>query len=175
MRFGVSVLASILGCCLALVLISGPAQAQFLGHEFTGDMGLMSGSQGPPGWNVAVMYLRYDGETLRGPDGESIAIDPYEWGFLDANSYAVTITWVAEKKIWGGTYGFGIFPALDELQLGRHRGYDFGPEVTLPIATKNKLIGFVNARFLWETGIRSRLEGTVFTLAVSLPNPSISL
>ena len=311
-----------IGCCLALALLASPTEAQFLGHNFTGDMGLMSGTQGPPGWNVAAMYLRYDGETLRGPDGESIAIDPDEQGSLDANAYAVAITWVAEKKILGGNYSFGIFPAftdnrfevpilsldekvdtgftdiyiqpinlgwhkqradyiagvgiyaptgsydvtaddnlglgmwsfelfggttvyldkakswhfataafyeihtekkgtdikvgdiltlegglgkswmegaltagiayfaqwkvtddragelqpiLDELQLGRHRGYGFGPELTVPIATSKKLIGFINARFLWETGIRSQLEGTVFTLAASFPIPSIAL
>ena len=127
MKFERSLFAS----CLALALLASPTEAQFLGHNFTGDMGLMSGTQGPPGWNVAAMYLRYDGETLRGPDGESIAIDPDEQGSLDANAYA--------------------------------------------IATKKKLIGFINARFLWETGIRSQLEGTVFTLAASFPIPSISL
>lgn len=322
MRLQRFALACTIGCCLALVLTAGPAKAQFLGHNFTGDMGLMAGTQAPPGWNLAVVYLRYDGETLRDRDGESVAIDPEELGSLDANAYAVAITWVAEKKILGGNYGFGIFPAftdnrfevpilsldekvdtgftdiyiqpimlgwhkeradyiaglgiyaptgsyevtaddnlglgmwsfelfggttvyldkakswhlattafyeihtekkdtdikvgdiltlegglgkswmegaltagiayyaqwkvtddragelqpiLDLLDLGRHRGYAFGPELTVPIATKKKLIGFINARFLWETGIRSQLEGTVFTLAASFPIPSIAL
>ena len=37
------------------------------------------------------------------------------------------------------------------------------------------VIGFINARFLWENGIRSQLEGTVFTLAASFLIPSIAL
>ncbi len=307
---------------VALALIGASAEAQFLGHNFTGDMGLMSGTQGPPGWNVTLMYLRYDGETLRGSDGQSVAIDPEERGSLDANSYVLGITWVGEGRILGGNYGFGIFPAatdnrfevpilgvsesvdtgltdtyvqplvlgwheeradytaglgvyaptgsydadsddnlglgmwsfelfagatvyldearswhfattafyethtekkgtdlevgdiltlegglgrswmegaltvgiayyaqwkvtadsagdlqpvLERLDLGKHRGYGVGPELTLPIATSKKLIGFINARFLWETGVRSQLEGTVFTLAASFPVPGISL
>ena len=37
------------------------------------------------------------------------------------------------------------------------------------------MIAFINARFLWETGIRSQLEGTTFVLAASFPIPSIPL
>ncbi|MGB5162440.1 MAG: transporter [Thermoanaerobaculia bacterium] len=322
MRIPRALFAGAMGCCLALALLASPADAQFLGHNFTGDMGLMSGTQAPPGWNLAVVYLRFDGETLRDRDGNSIALDPEERGSLDVNSYALALTYVTEHKILGGTYGFGIFPAftdnrfqapilflnekvdtgftdlniqpitlgwskqradftaglslyvptgtyelgaddnlgmgmwtfelfggttvyLDKAKswhlataafyethtkkedtdirvgdiltlegglgkswmegaltagiayyaqwkvtaddpggdlqpvfeefFGKHRGYGFGPELTVPIATSKKLIGFINARFLWETGIRSQLEGTVFTLAASFPIPSIAL
>ena len=53
------------GCVLALFLAAAPADAQFLGHNYTGDMGLMAGTQAAPGWSLAAVYLRYDGETLR--------------------------------------------------------------------------------------------------------------
>jgi len=39
-------------------------RAQFLGHNFTGDMVLMAGTQAPPGRSLALVYLRFDGETL---------------------------------------------------------------------------------------------------------------
>ncbi len=84
------------------------------------------------------------------------------------------IAYFAQWKVTDDQAG-ELQPIFDELQLGRHRGYGIGPEVTIPIATKKKLIGFINARFLWENGIRSQLEGTVFTLAASFPIPSIAL
>ncbi len=311
-----------IGSWLILVLAASPAGAQFLGHNYPGDLGLMSGTQAPPGWNLAAVYLRYDGETLRDRDGNSVALDPDEQGSLDVNSYALALTYVTEKRILGGTYGFGIFPAftdnrfqapillinekvdtgftdlniqpitlgwntkradftaglsiyaptgsyeagaddnlgmgmwtfeifggttvyLDKARswhfataayyethtkkegtdikvgdiltlegglgksfmegalsvgvayyaqwkvtgddpggdlqdvfdeyFGKHRGFGVGPEVTIPIATKKKLICFINARFLWETGIRSQLEGSSFAIAAAFPIPSIPL
>jgi hypothetical protein len=309
--------------CLLLTLMSGSAHAQLLGHNYPGDNGLMSGSQAPPGWMLTTMYLRYEGDTLRGNDGESIAIDPEERGSLDVNSFAIGFNGVTKFKVLGANYGFMVFPALtnnvfeapilaltekvdtgfsdlyvqpinlgwhteradflaglgvyaptgryeagaddnlgmgmwsfeiyggttvfldkakswhfaatafyethtekkdtdikvgdiltleggvggsfmqgaanagmaywaqwkvtddepgselqpvfDALQLDRHRGYGFGPEITLPIKTKKKLIALVNARYLWETGVRNQLEGSHFTLAVTFPIPSTKL
>ena len=51
--------------------------------------------------------------------------------------------------------------------------FDLGPELTLPIATRKKLLGIVSLRYFWETGARSTLEGNNFTL--DFPIPSISL
>ena len=55
--------------------------------------------------------------------------------------------------------------------LGKHRVYGVGPEVTIPIALKGKLYGFINARYLWEFGARSTLEGNTFVLTAILPVP----
>jgi hypothetical protein len=41
--------------------------------------------------------------------------------------------------------------------------------------TSSTLYGFLNARFFWETGGRSTLEGTTFTIAFTFPIPSVSL
>ena len=60
-------------------------------------------------------------------------------------------------------------------QLGKHRVYGLGPELTLPIATSKTLIGFVNLRYFWELGARSTLEGNTFTFTLNFPIPSISL
>ena len=91
MRIPRALFAGAMGCCLAIALLASPAEAQFLGHNFTGDMGLMAGTQAPPGWNLAVVYLRFDGETLRDRDGNSITLDPEERGSLDVNSYALAL------------------------------------------------------------------------------------
>ena len=34
----------------------------------------------------------------------------------------------------------------------KHKVFGFGPDVTLPVATKSKLFALVNIRYLWETG-----------------------
>ena len=63
----------------------------------------------------------------------------------------------------------------DRKLLGRHRVYGFGPDVTIPIATKKKLIAFLNLRYFWETGARTTLEGNTFTFSATFPVPSIQL
>ena len=41
----------------------------------------------------------------------------------------------------------------------KHKVFGFGPDVTLPIATKSKLFALVNVRYLWETGARVKTQG----------------
>lgn len=69
----------------ALFLPLGQAHAQFMGHNFKGDFGLMSGSQPDPGFYLSGMYVRYDGDSL--------AIDPEEQGELDINASASIYWW----------------------------------------------------------------------------------
>ena len=59
--------------------------------------------------------------------------------------------------------------------IGKHSVYAAGPELTVPIATKKKLYGFINARYLWEFGARSTLEGNNFVLTATFPIPSVPL
>lgn len=58
---------------------------------------------------------------------------------------------------------------------GKHRVFGLGPDVTFPIATKKKLIGFVNLRYFWEFDARSTLEGNSLLLTATFPVPSLSL
>jgi hypothetical protein len=60
-------------------------------------------------------------------------------------------------------------------RLGKHQVYGVGPDITVPIATKKKLIAFLNARYFWETGARTTLEGSTFVLTATFPIPSVSL
>jgi len=62
-----------------------------------------------------------------------------------------------------------VFPS--GMDLGKHRVYGLGPEVTIPIVPQGKLYGFINARYLWEFGARSSLEGNTFVLTAILPIP----
>ena len=268
------------------------------------------------------MYYRYDADSLKNRDGDTVRIDPEGRGSLDVNAYVLGLIWVSDFKILGANYSFQIFPAFtdnslevpvlgleesvdtgftdlyfqpvnlgwhrdradfiaglgvfaptgkyeqggsenlglgmwsfelfagttvyldqakswhfattaffethtekedsdikvgniltlegglgksfmegavivgaayyaqwklsdDDLGLdielpsgrgvGKHRVYGLGPEITIPIATKKKLYGFINARYLWEFGARSTLEGNTFVLTATFPLPSVSL
>ena len=44
-----------------------------------------------------------------------------------------------------------------------------------PIIRIWKLIGFLNARYFWETGARSTLEGNTFVFTATFPIPSVPL
>ncbi len=307
---------------VVLALGLNPAHAQLNGHNTKGDFGLMSGSQAPPGFYLAPIYVRYDADTLRNSDGDRVSLDPDRRGSLAINSYVVGLIWVSEYKIFGANYGAQAYPAftdnaleapilgvdegvstgftdfyfqpinlgwhtaradfttglgfyaptgeyepggdanlglgmwsfevfggttvyLDKAKswnfaatafyethtdkkdtdirvgdlltvegglgwsfmqglgnvglayygqwkmtdddlgihlglpgdrpIGKHRVYGVGPELTIPIATKKKLFGFLNARYLWETSARSTLEGSTFVLTATFPITSVQL
>jgi hypothetical protein len=52
---------------------------------------------------------------------------------------------------------------------GKNRVVGIGPEVTLPIATKTMVYGFVTMRYHWELGARTTTEGHALNLLVVLP------
>jgi hypothetical protein len=306
----------------ALGLSPRLAQAQLSGANTKGDFGIQSGSQAAPGFYVAVMYLGYDGDTLRDRNGNAISIDPERRGDLEAQGFAPGIVYVSDFKILGANYGFMAFPALtnnalavpvlglesrtttgfgdtyfqpinlgwhtgradfiaglglyaptgsydpdasdnrglgmwsfevfagttlffdeekswslaatayyethtkkrdtdikvgdlltvegglgksfmggglvvgaayyaqwkltdDDLglgfelpggrRLGKHSVFGIGPEVTIPIATKSKLIALINGRYFWESGARTTVEGQTLVVTATIPIPSISL
>ncbi len=66
-------------------------------------------------------------------------------------------------------------PLPPAFRPAKHLGLGVGPEVSIPIASKRKLYGFLNFRYFWETGVRNSLEGNTFVLTASFPIPSISL
>ena len=64
---------------------------------------------------------------------------------------------------------------LPNRQLGKHRVYGFGPELTLPLATNKTLYGFFNLRYFWETGARTSLQGNTLVATLTFPLPCIPL
>ncbi len=102
--------------------------------------------------------------TLEGGLGKS---------FMDG-AFNVGVAYYAQWKISDDDFGLGFTLPGGPL-LDRHRVYGFGPEVTIPLASKKKLYGFLNLRYFWETGARTTLEGNTFLLTLSFPVPSIPL
>jgi hypothetical protein len=86
----------------------------------------------------------------------------------------VGIAYYAQWKITDDDFGVGFIPPGGPI-LDRHRVFGFGPEITLPLASKAKLYGFLNLRYFWETGARTTLEGNTFVATFTFPIPSIPL
>lgn len=86
----------------------------------------------------------------------------------------IGIAYYAQWKLSDDDFGrLSDLPPL--VLLGRNRVFAFGPEISFPLASKKKLYGFLDLRYLWETGARTTLEGNTFVATFSFPVPSISL
>ena len=102
--------------------------------------------------------------TLEGGLGKS---------FMDGAA-SVGVSYYSQWKVSDDDLGsLGLLPGLSA--VGRHRVFGVGPEVTIPLASKKTLYGFLNLRYFWETGARSTLEGNTFVVTFSFPVPSIPL
>ncbi len=111
------VVAAVLVACLAA---PATAHAQFLGHNLTGDFGLMSGTQAPPGFYVTTLYVRYDGDRLRPASGRSFFpkdIDPELRPNLDVNAYGAGVVYITNAKLLGANVGFLVYPAWTDNKL----------------------------------------------------------
>jgi hypothetical protein len=84
------------------------------------------------------------------------------------------IAYYGQWKISDDDFGVEL-PTLPSRRLGRNRVYGIGPELTVPLASKKVLYGFLNLRYFWEFGARSSLQGNTFVATLSFPIPSIPL
>jgi len=57
----------------------------------------------------------------------------------------------------------------------KHKVYGFGPDVTLPVASKSKLFALVNVRYLWEAGAKTKTQGNTLVVTATFPIPSVKL
>ena len=66
---------------------------------------------------------------------------------------------------------FGLSSAVPQLSgvPERHRVFGVGPDVTIPIATKTRLISLVNVRYLWEQGAQFKTQGQSLVLTTTIP------
>jgi hypothetical protein len=56
-----------------------------------------------------------------------------------------------------------------------HRVWGIGPDVTIPIATKSRLISLINVRYLWEGGARTRTQGQSLVITSTIPVGGIKI
>jgi arylsulfatase A-like enzyme len=57
----------------------------------------------------------------------------------------------------------------------RHQVWGIGPEVMIPIATKDRLISLVNIRYLWEMGARVKTQGQSLLVTTTFPVGGIKI
>ena len=317
------VLVLVLG---SILLPAAPARAQLNGSHTLGDFGVQSGSQPQPGFYAALFYLRYDTDTIKDADGNTVRLSQSAPGSFEISAAAPMLWYVSKTRLFGANYGAMIVlpwanasleaPAfafgrtvdtsfsdmlirpldlgwhskradttaglqiytptgqytrggsdnigkgmwtyepfvgttvyfddkrttsfattaywefhgnkkdtdtkvgqlltlegglgksylgggliigaayyaqwkLTEDQLaefvlpdgtgqvvdftGKHKVYAFGPDMTLPVASKSKLFALVNIRYLWEAGARLKTEGQTLVVTATFPVPSVRL
>ena len=79
----------------------------------------------------------------------------------------VGVAYYAQWKVTADDLGFNIPPSLGNLP--KHRVFGIGPDVTMPIAVKKKLIALVNVRYLIEQGARIKTQGNTLIITSTFP------
>jgi hypothetical protein len=90
---------------LAAMLWANPARAQLNGENLLGDMGVKSGTQPEPGMYVSTIYYRYATDTVKGPNGETLALDPSGRGSQTIQAGVPLFYYVSTKKLFGANLG----------------------------------------------------------------------
>jgi hypothetical protein len=83
------------------------------------------------------------------------------------------LAYYAQWKVTGDSFGIASLPVAPERE--KHRVYGFGPDVTIPLATKSTLIALVNVRYFWETGAELKTEGQSLVVTATFPVPGIKI
>jgi hypothetical protein len=128
-------------------------------------------------WHVATTAFYETHTEKEGSDARVGDILTFEGGFgksFKQGTWNVGLAYYAQFKITDDDFGMSI-PLPPTFQPAKHQGFCVGPEVSIPLASTRKLYGFLNFRYLWETGVRNNLEGNMFLLTASFPIPSVSL
>jgi hypothetical protein len=91
-----------------VAMLQGTAFAQLNGHNLRGDYGLQSGSQPPPGWYGALLYINYNIDTVRDRNGDAL---PTAGGDITVQGFAPILWWVTDAQIWGANYSLVVAPS----------------------------------------------------------------
>jgi hypothetical protein len=85
--------------------IATPAYAQLNGENLLGDLGVKSGTQPEPGLYISSMYYRYGADSIKGPDGKSVTLDPTGAGSQTIQAGMPILLYVSRWKVFGANYG----------------------------------------------------------------------
>jgi len=132
------ILLSLTGAGL-LLTVGLPIQAQYLGLNLRGDVGLKSGSQPGPGYYfVMPLFYQQDYTSVRGPNGNE-----FPGGFNARQSFFIPAFAVTTKfKVAGANYGFSVVAPIVNQRLDvaiagvgaqKGAGYNFGDMYVQPV------------------------------------------
>ncbi len=128
-------------------------------------------------WHLATMAFYETHTAKRDSDGRVGDLLTLEGGlgksFLDG-AVSVGAAYYAQWKVTGDDFGLD-FSVPGGTEVGKHRVFGFGPDVTIPIASSTWLRALVNARFIWEFGARTKTDGQTLVITATFPIPSIPL
>jgi hypothetical protein len=96
---------SVFKVVLALAVFATPAYAQLNGENLLGDMGAKSGTQPAPGFYVGNVFYRYKTDTIKGPDGKTITLDPTGDAKQTINAAVPMAIYITNKKVLGANFG----------------------------------------------------------------------
>ena len=71
-----------------------------------------------------------------------------------------------------------VLPGGGDIDLNarnKHQVFAFGPDVTLPVASKSKLFALINVRYLWESNAHVKTQGQTLAVTATFPLPSVRL
>jgi hypothetical protein len=87
---------------------------------------------------------------------------------------SVGVAYYAQWKVTSDDIGVSSVPHLFGIPE-RHRVWGIGPDVTIPIATKTRLLSLVNVRYLWEQGARLKTQGQTLMITNTIPIGGIKI
>ena len=103
---------------LAVCLVTPTAGfAQYSGNNLKGDTGLESGTQPPRGWNVSVLYTRYETTKYQSSAGGISTFSDVDEAVIQG--IVGRFWWVSDRKLLGGAYGVLVVPALMDNAMER--------------------------------------------------------
>jgi hypothetical protein len=105
LRARIRLTAAALGTTAMMTVTATPAQAQLNGENLLGDMGVKSGTQPEPGLYISTIYYRYFTDTLKDPEGRTMALDPTGQASQTIQAGVPLAYYVSKKKIFGGRFG----------------------------------------------------------------------
>lgn len=106
--------------------------------------------------------------TLQGGAGKS---------FL-GGGLVIGAAYYGQWKLTEDVLGRFVLPGGQEVVLDvedKHKVFGFGPDVTLPVASRTKLFALVNIRYFWESGARMRTQGNNLLVTATFPIPSVTV
>jgi hypothetical protein len=88
---------------------------------------------------------------------------------------SVGAAYYAQWKTTADDLGLASYvPELSGIPV-RHRVFGLGPDVTIPIATKTRLLSLVNVRYLWEQGAQLKTQGRTLIITNTIPVGGIKI
>jgi len=94
-----------MAAAVAAICYAAPAHAQLNGENLLGDMGVKSGTQPEAGVYVSSIYYRYFTDSIKGPDGRPLALDPTGNASQTINAGMPLVYYVTPKKVLGANFG----------------------------------------------------------------------